>query len=128
MSGRHRKPTTSALKHIGTVLVAAPLALGFGTAVANADSPGGKGIDSVEDQSTGTPDNPNGFGAVSSQLATTLHGIGGHTSRFAPGQNNDDGGGATGRLGVGNVSSNDGNLITDANPGPDDGARRHPTG
>lgn len=144
MSGRHRKPTRSAIsvaktgpstpamtekelsigtsKRIAAVLVSAPLMLGLGTAVAHADAPDGKGNTSAEENSTGAPTNPNGFGAVSSQLATSLGGLGSHTSGFAPGPDHGDGG-ATGRLGVGNVASNDGNLITEANPGPDTGTR-----
>ena len=106
-------------KRIAAVLVSAPLMLGFGAAVANADAPDGKGNTSAEENSTGKPGdpdnpNPNGFGAVSSQLATSLGGLGSHTSGFAPGQDKDKptNGGATGRLGVGNVASNDGNLVT----------------
>jgi hypothetical protein len=104
------------------------LAVALGTAVpAWADAPGGKGNTSVEDangdKSTGAPTNANGFGTVSSQLATAVGGLGDHTSFFAPGQRKDDGEPATGRLGVGNVASNDGNLISDTNPGPDTGTR-----
>jgi hypothetical protein len=111
------------LRRISVVLISAPLMLGFGAAVANADAPDGKGNTSAEENSTGAPVNPNGFGAVSSQLATSLGGLGSHTSGFAPGQNNDDGGGATGRLGVGNVASNDGNLVKDPVNDPDTGTR-----
>jgi hypothetical protein len=116
------------LRRISVVLISAPLMLGFGAAVANADAPDGKGNTSAEENSTGKPGdpdnpNPNGFGAVSSQLATSLGGLGSHTSGFAPGQNNDDGGGATGRLGVGNVASNDGNLVKDPVNDPDTGTR-----
>jgi hypothetical protein len=110
-------------KRIAAVLVSAPLMLGLGTAVAHADAPDGKGNTSTEENSTGAPVNPNGFGAVSSQLATSLGGLGSHTSGFAPGQRNTDGGGATGRLGVGNVASNDGNLVKDPINDPDTGTR-----
>jgi hypothetical protein len=105
------------LKRIATVLVSAPLMLGFGTAVTNADAPDGKGANGgAEENSTGAPTNPNGFGTVTSQLATGLGGIGEHTSGFAPGQRKDDGEAATGRLGVGNVSRNDGGLVTPTDP------------
>ena len=99
--------------------------LGFGTAVASADAPDGKGNTSAEENSTEAPVNPNGFGAVSSQLATSLGGIGDHTNNFAPGQDEDKptNGGATGRLGVGNVASNDGNLVKDPVNDPDLGTR-----
>ena len=99
-------------KRIAAVLVSAPLMLGLGTAMAHADAPDGKGNTSAEENSTEAPTNPNGFGAVSSQLATSLGGLGSHTSGFAPGQDEDKVGSATGRLGVGNVSSNDGNLAS----------------
>lgn len=99
------------------------LAVALGTAApAWADAPDGKGNTSVEDNSTGAPINPNGFGAVTSQFATT-GGIGDHTSGFAPGQRKEPGDSATGRLGVGNVASNDTRLISDTNPGPDTGTR-----
>ena len=99
-------------KRIAAVLLSAPLMLGFSTAVAYADQPPNKGQGgATEDKSTGAPTNPNGFGTVSSQLATTDTGIGDHTSRFAPGQ--DDDAEPAQRLGVGNVSRTDGGLTTD---------------
>jgi hypothetical protein len=130
--GKHSKPTNPTIRRLVAASVIVPAGLGLATAFAApawADAPDGKGNTSAEDSdgtksdSTGKPDNPNGFGAVSSQLATAVGGLGEHTSSFAPGQHNTDGGGATGRLGVGNVASNDGNLVTDALNDPDRGTR-----
>ena len=113
------------LRRISVVLISALLMMGFTTSVAWADQPPNKGqAGSDEIKSTGKPTNPNGFGTVTSQLATADDldpGIGTHTSRFAPGQ--DDDAVPAQRLGVGNVSRNDGDLVTKTNPGPNTGTR-----
>ena len=89
--------------------------------MACADQPPNKGqAGSDEIKSTGKPTNPDGFGAVTSQLATADDddpASVAHTSRFAPGQ--DDGQAVPAqRLGVGNVSRNDGDLSHQDQPGP----------
>ena len=55
---------------------------------------------SVETCGTGQPDYPNGFGAVTSQRASTTHDIGDHVSSQD-----------TPHKGVGNVARTDGNLV-----------------
>ena len=103
-------------KRIAAVLVSAPLMLGFSAAVAYADQPPDKGqAGSDEIKSTTGPTSPNGFGAVTSQLATALGGVGSHTSRFAPGQDPDAV--PAQRLGVGNISRNDGPPVMGTRPG-----------
>ena len=58
-------------------VVSAPILLIPAAALANADAPPGKGANGgAETNDTGKPVNPNGFGAVVSQLATGLGGIG----------------------------------------------------
>ena len=104
------KVSIGMLRRISVVLISALLMMGFTTSVAWADQPPNKGqAGSDEIKSTGKPTNPNGFGTVTSQLATADDedpGIGTHTSAFAPGQDPDAV--PAQRLGVGNISRNDG--------------------
>lgn len=93
---------------LGIALAAAPIA---SAPVIHADAPDGKGANTVETRSTGAPDNPRGFGAVTSQRALDDHDIGEHAS-----------GQTEPRLGVGNVAANDGALFTLTNL-PDTGTR-----
>lgn len=69
-----------------------------GATPANAE-PDGRGNNTIEDRSTSAPDNPRGFGSVTSQRAIDDHDIGEHVRDQS-----------TPHLGVGNVSSNDGDL------------------
>jgi hypothetical protein len=113
------------LRRISVVLISALLMMGFTTSVAWADQPPNKGqAGSDEIKSTGQPvdangdSTANGFGAVTSQRATSDLGgdVGEHASGFAPGQ--DDDAEPAQRLGVGNVARNDGFLL--ALPGNED--------
>lgn len=63
--------------------------------------PDGRGNTGAETRSTEKPDNPRGFGSVTSQRAVEDHDIGTHVS-----------GQSTPHLGVGNVAANDGALFT----------------
>jgi hypothetical protein len=79
------------------LLVLLMLALA-GSAAALADPPDGKGQPRADEiKESGQPDNPNGFGTVVSQKASTYHDVGEHSSsQDEP------------RQGVGNVARNDG--------------------
>ena len=58
---------------------------GFTTSAGWADQPPNKGQPgATEEKVTGTPNNPNGFGAVVSQRASTVHDIGEHASGLGP--------------------------------------------
>ena len=73
------------LRRISVVLISALLMMGFTTSVAWADQPPNKGQGgATENKRTGAPDNPNGFGTVTSQLGTALGGVGSHTSGSPP--------------------------------------------
>jgi hypothetical protein len=92
--------------------------------VAWADQPPNKGQPgATEEKVTGTPNNPNGFGAVvSPQRASTVHDIGEHASGSPPGPDPDKV--PAQRLGVGNVARTDGGLADNfgiADPGPHPG-------
>jgi hypothetical protein len=130
MMAKHRKPTDPTLRRVAAGTVIVPAGLGLATLVAApafAVAPDGKGVpNAAEVKHTGTPDNPNGFGSVVSQRALNDHDIGTHSSAFAPGQQSTRPihGGATGRLGVGNVARNDADMA-DALGMPNTGA--HPS-
>ena len=101
---------------IATVLVSAPLMLGLGTAVASADPSGEEGIPNADETpQTGQPDSVGTASQFAHALKDAGSSMGDHSNNFAPGQNNDDGGGATGRQGVGNVARNDGDPGTNPN-------------
>jgi hypothetical protein len=84
---------------------------GLIAAPAYAEPPDGKGTNTTETRSTGSPSNPNGFGSVTSQRAVDDHDIGEHASS----QTNP-------RLGVGNVAAGD-QAMFDAAGIPDTGTR-----
>ncbi|MDT5284205.1 MAG: hypothetical protein QOJ20_5400 [Mycobacterium sp.] len=99
-------------------LLALSLSVGM-AAPALADAPDGKGNTGAETtandgRDTGKPADPNAWGSTASNFSHILKdadsSFGEHSSGFAPGQDPDkpENGGATGRLGVGNVSPNDG--------------------
>ncbi|MET0992962.1 MAG: hypothetical protein ABWY20_02305 [Mycobacterium sp.] len=96
------------MKRLAAVLVSAPMML-F-PAVANADPSGDQGQpNATEDKEAGAP--TNGVGHISTfahQLNEAGSSLGDHSNNFAPGQRNTDGGGATGRVGVGNLGRTDG--------------------
>lgn len=83
-------------------VIAGLAALSVSVAVpANADAPDGRGNNTTETRSTGSPDNPRGFGSVTSQRAVDDHDIGTHVSTQD-----------TPHLGLGNNAADDGNLAT----------------
>ena len=95
---------------INILLVSALLTVGLTATVALA-APGVQGCsghnDSVEDCQTGSPEETapaEGFGAVTSQRASTEHDIGIHSSDPTPGDDQP-------RKGVGNVARTDGGLV-----------------
>ena len=100
------------LKRISVLLVSALLVVLLAPSVALA-APDINGCsdknDAVEDCETGTPTDlegnniANGFGAVTSQRASTVHDIGEHSSNPTAGDDQP-------RKGVGNVARTDGNL------------------
>jgi hypothetical protein len=90
------------LKRISVILVLALLVVSVAASVALAEEPpAGRGIAGAETPDTGAPATPDGFGAVTSERASTLHDIGEHASSQD-----------TPHLGVGNVARNDGALST----------------
>jgi hypothetical protein len=102
------------------VLVSALLVVLLAASVALAEPPAGKGNAGTEFPTTppdepGAPDTPQGetpqgFGAVTSQVGSTTHTVGEHSSGFAPGQDPEGDAEPAQRLGVGNVARNDGDL------------------
>jgi hypothetical protein len=79
-------------------------------------APDGRGNNTTETRSTGSPDNPQGFGSVTSQRAIDDHDIGAHVST----QNKP-------HLGLGNNAADDGSLaiiagVTDTGTRPGDHA------
>jgi hypothetical protein len=81
--------------------------LAASVALAAPDVNGCSGQDpTVETCDTGEPTNPNGFGTVNSQLGSTAHTVGEHSSDPVPGDDDRE----TPRKGVGNVSRTDGFL------------------
>jgi hypothetical protein len=106
--------------------VACLLTVGLTATVALAEgAPPKKGQPgATEDKSTGEPTNANGFGTVTSQVGSTTHTVGDHSSGFAPGQDPEDNAKPAQRLGVGNVSRNDGFLDPDPDAGVDDTGTR----
>src|SRR6185312_8835109 len=86
-------------------------------APALADSSGRSGQpNATEEKVQGAPTTSNGLVSVFSHiLKDSGSSLGQHSSSFAPGQNNTDGGGATGRVGVGNLARTDGLPGDDAN-------------
>lgn len=100
------KFTTAAMLSI-TVAVAV---LAF-SAPAFATPTDGRGNTGIETRDTGAPDNPRGFGSVTSQRALNDHDIGTHVSTQD-----------TPHLGVGNIAANDG-ALADLAGVPDTGTR-----
>jgi hypothetical protein len=88
------------LNRIILLLVSALLIAALAANVALATPPEDKGQPSAEEPKIpGSPDNPNGWGTVTSQRASTAHDIGEHASSFGEP-----------RDGIGNVSRTDGGL------------------
>lgn len=89
-------------------------AAGIFSACANAEPTDGRGNTGIETRDTGAPDNPRGFGSVTSQRALDDHDIGEHVRDQA-----------TPHVGLGNGSANDGALaaiagVTDTGTRPSD--------
>ena len=105
------------MKRIAAVVISAPLMLGFGSAVASADPSGDEGQpNATETKESGAP--TNGVGHISTfahQLNDADSSLGDHSNNFAPGQDEDKDGSATGRVGVGNLGRTDGLAGDDPN-------------
>ena len=104
------------MKIIIGCLVAGALAL-FGAPTAAADPSGDQGQpNATEEKVQGAPTAANGLTSVFSQtLKDSGSSLGEHSGGFAPGQDEDKDGAATGRVGVGNLGRTDGLPGDDAN-------------
>jgi len=98
------------IKRTTASLLFVPALLGLGTGVAAADPSGDQGQpNATEDKEAGAP--TNGVGHISTfshQLNDAGSSLGDHSNNFAPGQDEDKDGAATGRSGVGNLGRTDG--------------------